>query len=65
VEMLLIFGFNREDVWPVGDLGLRNALALYHGLDQRPDIKDCVPLGDPFAPYRSIATWYLWRSLGE
>ncbi|MEM8873016.1 MAG: DNA-3-methyladenine glycosylase 2 family protein [Planctomycetota bacterium] len=65
VEMLLIFGFNRPNVWPVGDLGLRNALAQLHDLDERPAIRDCEPMGEPFAPYRSIATWYLWRSLGE
>lgn len=62
VEMLLIFGLGRPDVWPVDDLGVRKGLARLHGLDPAPTPKALMPLGDPFRPYRSAAAWYCWRS---
>jgi DNA-3-methyladenine glycosylase II len=66
VEMLLIFALNRPDVWPVDDLGLReHAFRNYPRLfKERPTAKDpkLAKLGERFAPYRSVATWYLWRS---
>ena len=62
-EMFLIFVLNRPDLWPVDDLGLREALRRHHQLSDRPTAKDCIEHGERFRPYRSIATWYLWRSL--
>ncbi|MBC8146023.1 MAG: DNA-3-methyladenine glycosylase 2 family protein, partial [bacterium] len=62
-EMFLIFVLNRPDLWPVDDLGLREAIKRIHKLDDRPKAKDCIAHGECFKPYRSIATWYLWRSL--
>ncbi|AEB12607.1 DNA-3-methyladenine glycosylase family protein [Marinithermus hydrothermalis] len=57
VEMLLIFGLGRMNVWPVADLGLaRQARALY-GVADRAGL---VRLGERFQPYRSAAAWYLW-----
>lgn len=62
-EMFLIFVLNRPDLWPVDDLGLREGIRRLHKLTDRPTAKDCIPHGDCFRPYRSVATWYLWRSL--
>ncbi|HPF34641.1 MAG TPA: methylated-DNA--[protein]-cysteine S-methyltransferase [Candidatus Krumholzibacteria bacterium] len=59
-QMALIFHLGRLDVWPVGDLGMRNGLRLHLGLDEAPDEKAAGPLGDRYAPYRSLAAWYLW-----
>ncbi|OJW19227.1 MAG: hypothetical protein BGO49_12080 [Planctomycetales bacterium 71-10] len=62
-HMFLIFALNRPDVWPVGDLGVRAALRHKHGLAELPSPKECEALGDSWRPYRSVASWYLWRSL--
>lgn len=59
-QMALIFHLGRRDVWPVGDLGLRNALREHLALPESPDEKAAGPLGDRYAPYRSLAAWYLW-----
>jgi methylated-DNA-[protein]-cysteine S-methyltransferase len=61
VQMFLIFHLQRLDVWPVGDLGLRRAVARLSGLDAD-DRAAIAAWGDRFRPYRSVATWYLWRS---
>ena len=62
-EMLLIFCLERPDVWPIDDLGLQKAARLFLELDQIPDSATLRALGEPWRPYRSYATWYLWRSL--
>ena len=62
-EMFLIFALNRPDVLPVHDLGVRVAMRNYHGLDAMPTPKECEPLAEPWRPFRSVAMWYLWRSL--
>jgi DNA-3-methyladenine glycosylase II len=62
-EMFLIFVLNRPDVWPVDDLGLREAWRLAHRLEDRPPPRQLVQLGEHLRPWRSIATWYFWRSL--
>lgn len=62
-EMLLIFCLERPDVWPVDDLGLRKGAQRFFGLAEMPSARSLRPMGDPFQPYRSYATWYLWRSL--
>ncbi len=61
VQMFLIFHLQRLDVWPVGDLGLRRAVARLSGLDAD-DRAAIAAWGERFRPYRSVATWYLWRS---
>ncbi|MFL5245478.1 MAG: DNA-3-methyladenine glycosylase family protein [Gemmataceae bacterium] len=63
-EMFLIFSLGRLDVLPVADLGLRAAVHRQYGLDELPDKNQLEELGDRWRPYRSIATWYLWRSQG-
>lgn len=63
VEMLLIFRLGRPDVWPVGDFAVRKAYAQLVGLDEHPTPRELDTHGEAFAPYRSAAAWYLWRSL--
>ena len=60
-EMFLLFTLHRPDVWPVGDGGVQRAAAALYGVTDRNDLQS---LGDRFRPWRSHATWYLWRSLG-
>lgn len=60
-EMFLIFVLNRPDVLPVGDLGLRDGVRAVAGLAHRPTAAETTARADVWRPYRSIATWYLWR----
>ncbi len=53
------------DCVPVGDAGLVRALERFHGLDHRPGAEETVALMKPFAPHRSLATFHLWKTLGE
>ena len=62
-EMFLIFALGRPDVFPVGDLGVRAGLRDHYGLPDLPKPQAAVSLGDIWRPYRSVASWYLWRSL--
>ena len=61
-EMFLIFQLRRLDVWPTGDLGVRNGYGLAYGVPT-PEPRQLEPLGDPFRPYRSVAAWYCWRAV--
>jgi DNA-3-methyladenine glycosylase II len=62
-EMFLMFRLHRPDVLPVGDLGIVSAVQKAYGLRKRPTAGRLMKLGDAWKPYRSIACWYLWRSL--
>ncbi len=63
-EMFLIFSLGRLDVLPVHDLGLRVGVQrAYSHKEQLPKDR-LIDLAEPWRPYRSIATWYFWRSLG-
>ncbi len=62
-EMFLIFSLNRPDVLPVDDLGFRQAVQLTYGYHTLPAVRTLRRIAEPWRPYRSIATWYLWRSL--
>jgi len=62
-EMFLIFSCGRLDVLPVGDLGLRKGVQLTFSLPELPKPKEVEKIGMRWKPYRSIATWYLWKSL--
>lgn len=64
VDMILMFGFGRPDVLPVGDLGLRLGVRDEYGLNDVPGPAELHELAAKWRPYRSIATWYLWRSRG-
>jgi DNA-3-methyladenine glycosylase II len=63
-QMFLIFSLGRADILPVADLGLRVGVQQHYGLAERPDPDRLVELAAPWRPYRSIATWYFWRSFG-
>ncbi|MGD8452421.1 MAG: DNA-3-methyladenine glycosylase [Phycisphaerae bacterium] len=63
-EMLLMFCLGRPDVWPIDDLGLRKAAQQLLGAAEPPTAAELTALGEPWRPYRSYASWYLWRSLG-
>ena len=60
-EMFLIFTLNRPDVLPVDDLGLREGVRAIYGLAERPGAAELTKLAEPWRPYRSVATWYVWR----
>jgi len=64
VEMFLIFGLSRPDVWPVLDFGVRKGLARAFGKRAMPTPKQAIPYGRKFSPYGSLAAWYCWRSAG-
>jgi DNA-3-methyladenine glycosylase II len=61
-HMFLIFALGRLDVFPVGDLGLRNAMAAAYRLRRPPSLARLNQIGDRWRPYRTIGTWYLWES---
>jgi DNA-3-methyladenine glycosylase II len=62
-EMLLIFCLERLDVWPIDDLGLRKAVGKLLELAVLPDAHTMRATAEPWRPYRTYASWYLWRSL--
>jgi DNA-3-methyladenine glycosylase II len=64
-EMFLMFRLHRPDVLPVGDLGITNAMQRVYGLRKRPDARRMLAIGEAWRPYRSVACWYLWRSLAS
>jgi DNA-3-methyladenine glycosylase II len=62
-EMILIFRLARPDVLPVGDLGIVKAIQRAYGLRKTPDATRMQKIAEPWRPYRSVASWYLWASL--
>ncbi len=62
-EMFLIFRLHRPDVLPVGDLGIVVAVQRAYRLRTRPKPDRLRKIGEAWRPYRSVASWYLWRSL--
>ena len=62
-EMILIFTFNRENIWPIQDIGLLRAISNNYKKKYSPPKKFVSFLKKKFSPYCSIATWYLWRSI--
>jgi DNA-3-methyladenine glycosylase II len=63
VEMLLIFRLGRPDVFPVSDLGVRKGLGLTYRKRKLPEPAAMMRHAEPWRPYRSVASWYLWRAL--
>ncbi len=63
INYLLLRALGREDCVPVGDAGLVVALQRFFGLEARPNAKETLKLMEVFAPYRSLATFHLWKSL--
>jgi 3-methyladenine DNA glycosylase/8-oxoguanine DNA glycosylase len=62
VEMLLIFRLGRPDVLPVDDYGVRKGFAVAFGHPELPTPKALAAYGERWAPYRTVASWYLWRA---
>jgi DNA-3-methyladenine glycosylase II len=62
-EMFLIFNLLRPDVFPLDDLGLQKAVRLHYFKGRKVSLARMRKLGATWAPWRSVATWYLWRSL--
>jgi DNA-3-methyladenine glycosylase II len=61
-EMFLMFNLLRPDVFPLDDLGLRKGIQLAY-FKRKPALRTLRRLGETWRPWRSVATWYLWRSL--
>jgi DNA-3-methyladenine glycosylase II len=62
VEMLLIFQLGRPDVLPIDDFGVRNGFRIVYGLRTMPTPKEVLRYGECWKPYRTAASWYLWRA---
>ena len=62
-EMILLFTYNRPDIWPVQDIGLLRAISKNYKKKYLPPDKFVTLLKKRFSPYCSVATWYLWRSI--
>ena len=62
-EMFLMFRLHRPDVLPVDDQGIVKAVQKAYGLRKTPSADRLNKIGDAWRPYRSVACWYLWRSL--
>ena len=62
-EMILLFTFNRENIWPIQDIGLLRAISNNYKKKYLPPKNYVSFLRKKFSPYCSVATWYLWRSI--
>ncbi|WP_435162728.1 DNA-3-methyladenine glycosylase family protein [Candidatus Pelagibacter bacterium nBUS_25] len=62
-EMILLFTYNRSNIWPVQDIGLLRAISKNYKKKYLPPEKFVNLLQKRFSPYCSVATWYLWRSI--
>ena len=62
-EMILLFTYNRPNIWPVQDIGLLRAISKNYKKKYLPPDKFIKLLQKKFTPYCSVATWYLWRSI--
>lgn len=62
VEMLLIFHLGRPDVLPVADLGVRKGFQITYGRPALPTAQELLDHGERWRPYRSVASWYMWRA---
>lgn len=63
VQMYLMFGLGRPDILPTTDLGIQKGIQKLYSLPELPKPADVEQTGAPWKPYRTIAAWYLWRSL--
>ncbi len=65
VQMLLIFRLGRPDVFPLADLGIRKGFQRIYETPDLPTPAEMTPLAEAWRPYRSVASWYLWRVLDQ
>lgn len=61
IDMFLMFSLARPDVLPVGDLGVRKGMVRHFGLRKLPEPDRMRALAEPWRPYRSLGSWYMWR----
>jgi 3-methyladenine DNA glycosylase/8-oxoguanine DNA glycosylase len=62
VEMFLIFRLGRPDVLPIHDLGVKKGWSVTYGKKHMPKPKELLAFGDRWRPYRTVASWYMWRA---
>ena len=60
-EMFLMFALNRPDVFPLTDLGIQKGFKLFFQLNELPKPDQMIEKAEPWIPYRTLASWYLWR----
>jgi DNA-3-methyladenine glycosylase II len=63
VEMFLIFCLNRTDVYPIDDFGVKKGIQRAYGFEEMPTKAQMIEIGEKWRPWRTVASWYLWRSL--
>ncbi len=63
VEMLLLFYLGRPDVLPVQDLGIRKGFSITYDMEELPAAKELTRYAERWRPYRSVASWYMWRAV--
>jgi 3-methyladenine DNA glycosylase/8-oxoguanine DNA glycosylase len=63
-EMFLMFSLGRPDILPVDDLGVQRGMQIAYKLDAMPKADQMREIAEPWRPYRSVGTWYMWRALG-
>jgi DNA-3-methyladenine glycosylase II len=61
-HMMLMFSLGRPDVLPTGDYGIRKGAMILYGLAELPKPKQLEAIAEPWRPWRSVASWYLWRA---
>jgi 3-methyladenine DNA glycosylase/8-oxoguanine DNA glycosylase len=62
VEMFLIFRLGRPDVLPIHDLGVQKGWSVTYGKKHKPKPKELLKFGERWRPYRTVASWYMWRA---
>src|SRR6516225_5963979 len=62
VEMFLIFRLGRPDVLPIHDLGVKKGWSVAYGKKHMPTPKELLAFGERWRPYRTVASWYMWRA---
>lgn len=63
VKMYMMFRLGRADILPQTDLGIRKGIKRTYGLSDLPAPRDVIRIAEPWRPYRTLASWYIWRSL--
>lgn len=63
VEMFLIFRLGRPDVLPIHDLGVQKGWSITYGKKHQPKPKELLAFGERWRPYRTVASWYMWRAV--
>jgi len=60
-DMFLIFTLGRENIFPLGDLGVKKGVAIIENLNKLPTEKHMAEISEKWQPYRTIAAWYMWK----